>query len=40
MNAHDRCASLAWPGYDRALALGDSSRTKPAALPRPLRRIA
>lgn len=39
-NAHDHCASLARPGYDRARALGDSSRTNPAALPRSLRRIA
>jgi len=39
-NAHDHCASLARPGYDRALALGDGGRTKPAALPRPFRRTA
>ncbi len=39
-NAHNRCASLARPGYDRALALGDNVRAKPAVLPRPLRRTA
>ncbi len=39
-NAHDRCASHARPGYDRALALGDNVRAKPAVLSRPLRRTA